>query len=328
MNHRALTNRDLNSHSLSFHEIPVVDIGPLMDGSNPLAVAREIGQVCENIGFLYIKNHGVSEQLMAEAYQQAAAFFALPQEEKEQLNIVHSGPTLRGYIPIYGENVDPEYSRDFKECLDFGQHDDVVSPFFGPNPMPQQLAGFTATFEAYHQAMLQLATKLASAIALSLDLPADYFAGRQQKPITIQRLLHYPPQQGEVSLAEIGIGAHTDYGFLTILAQDNNGGLQVQNRDGDWVNAPPIPGTFVVNIGDLVQTLTNDRYISTMHRVINTSGNERYSLPFFLDMDFDALVEPVPTCVSPENPARYAAYTCGEHKYRRFVDSYVHLQKV
>lgn len=103
-------------------------------------------------------------------------------------------------------------------------------------------------------------------------MPADHFAKRQQKPITIQRLLHYPPQQGDISVKEIGVGAHTDYGFLTILAQDDKGGLQVQNREGEWVNAPPVPGTFIVNIGDLVQTLTTDRYISTMHRVINISA--------------------------------------------------------
>ena len=326
MNHRELTNRELSSHSMAFHQIPIIDIEPLLNGSNPEGVAREIGEVCENIGFMYIKNHGVSESLIANAYQQAAAFFALPQAEKERLNITHSGQTLRGYIPKYGENVDPEYSRDLKECFDLGQPGHVVSPFFGPNPVPRQLPNFEATFNAYQQAMLQLAKRLAGAIALSLDLPVDYFTAQQQQPITIQRLLHYPPQKGKVSLEEMGIGAHTDYGFLTILSQDDNGGLQVQNSDGDWVDAPPIPGTFVVNIGDLVQTLTNDRYLSTMHRVINTTGKERYSLPFFLDMDFDAVVEPVPTCVTPENPARYTAYKCGEHKYQRFKASYAHLQ--
>jgi isopenicillin N synthase-like dioxygenase len=129
-----------------------------------------------------------------------------------------------------------------------------------------------------------------------------------------------------VTQEEIGIGAHTDYGFLTILSQDAVGGLQVRNRAGEWVSAPPVEGTFVVNIGDLVQTITNDRYSSTMHRVVNTTGAERYSIPFFIDLDFEAVVEPVPTCVSVENPARYDPYTCGQHKYRRFVDSYSHLQ--
>lgn len=315
----------LESKQTSFSEIPIIDIAALIDGSNPMKVAHEIGYVCENIGFLYIKNHGVDKQLIKDAYTQAEAFFSLPLEQKQQLNIMHSGQTLRGYIPMYGENVDPENTRDFKECFDFGLDEATVSPFFGPNQMPESPASFKETFEQYHDAMMKLSQKLISAIALSLGLPADYFAKLQQKPITIQRLLHYPPQMGKVTLEEIGIGAHTDYGFLTILSQDSVGGLQVQNREGEWVSAPPVEDTFIVNIGDLVQTFTNDRYLSTAHRVINTSGKERYSVPFFIDLDFDAEVSVVPTCYDDNNPAKYQSYTCGQHKYKRFVDSYAHL---
>ena len=321
-----LIDSSLESKPTSFNEIPIVDVGSLLDNSNPLKVAHQIGEICENIGFLYIKNHGVSQALIAEAYALTKEFFALPYEEKNKLNIINSGPTLRGYIPMYAENVDPNYTQDFKECFDFGLHCEEVSPFFGPNLMPERPERFQAVFEQYHTTMLELARKLISAIALSLDLPADYFEKLQRNPITIQRLLHYPPQTGEITVKEIGIGAHTDYGFLTILSQDENGGLQVLNREGCWVNASPVADTFVVNIGDLVQTFTNDRFVSTMHRVINTSGNERYSLPFFIDLDFDAEVSVVPTCISPNHPARYATYTCGQHKYKRFVDSYVHLQ--
>jgi len=193
--------------------------------------------------------------------------------------------------------------------------------------MPSELPEFEEACEAYHGAMMTLARKLISAVSLSLDLPADHFEAMQRKPITIQRLLHYPPQEGEVAQEEIGIGAHTDYGFLTILSQDSVGGLQVRNRAGEWVSAPPVEGTFTINIGDLVQTLTNDRYTSTVHRVVNTTGRERYSIPFFIDLDFDAVVEPLPTCVSWENPAKYSSYTCGEHKYTRFASSYAHLKE-
>ena len=315
----------LHSKTVSFSEIPIVDVGPLIDGSDPQKVADKIGHICENIGFLYIKNHGVAKELVEAVYAQTEAFFDLPLAEKDKLNIINSGQTLRGYIPMYGENVDPENTRDFKECFDFGKHEQEVSPFFGPNQMPEQPEGFRETMDQYHGEMMNLARKLISAIALSLGLPADYFEKLQQKPITIQRLLHYPPQEGEISQEEIGIGAHTDYGFLTILSQDAVGGLQVQNRDGDWVSAPPVEDSFIVNIGDLVQTFTNDRYISTVHRVINASGKERYSVPFFIDLDFDAEVSVVPTCQSEENPAKYETYTCGQHKYKRFVDSYVHL---
>lgn len=316
----------LTSKEIAFDEIPVIDITPLIDASNPQQVAEQIKYVCEQVGFMYIKNHGVPQQLIDNMYDLTQQFFALSQQDKEKLSIVHSGPTLRGYIPFYGENVDPEHTRDFKESFDYGQHEMEVSPFFGPNLMPQELPEFKACCEEYHAAMISLAKKLVSAIALSLGQAADYFEKLQRKPITIQRILHYPPQTGSISQEEIGIGAHTDYGFLTILSQDEVGGLQVKNRDGDWISAPPIEGTFIVNIGDLVQTLTNDRYISTLHRVINRGGKERYSIPFFMDLDFDAVVEPVPGCVSDENPSRYTSYTCGQHKYRRFVDSYSHLQ--
>ncbi|WP_254604338.1 isopenicillin N synthase family oxygenase [Leisingera sp. ANG59] len=148
-----------------------------------------------------------------------------------------------------------------------------------------------------------------------------------QNPISIQRLLHYPPQTGRIAEGTIGIGAHTDYGNLTILAQDDVGGLQVMNRDGQWIEGTPIPGTFVINIGDLIQKLTNDLYLANLHRVVNTSGRERYSIPFFIDADYDAVFEPLESCIGPENPARYAPVTCGAHKFGRFVNSYSHLQQ-
>jgi isopenicillin N synthase-like dioxygenase len=318
----------LASKQTAFTEIPIIDISSLINDENPLEVARQIGDACEKVGFFYIKNHGVEQQLIDEMYTLTKCFFKLPYEEKNQLNIVNSGLTLRGYIPMYAENVDPANTRDFKECFDCGAHYDEVSPFFGPNLMPTTLPQFETIAEKYHSAVLALARTLIGAIALSLGLPQDYFEHLQRKPITIQRILRYPPQMGKVTQEEIGIGAHTDYGFLTVLSQDAVGGLQVRNRAGDWVTAPPVEGTFIVNIGDLVQTLTNDRYTSTMHRVINTSGLERYSIPFFIDLDFDAIVEPVPTCVSEALPAKYEAYTCGQHKFKRFVDSYAHLQAV
>lgn len=315
----------LASKQTSFSEIPIIDIAKLLDGSDPQVVAVQVRDACENVGFMYIKNHGVPKTLIEQMYAMTKIFFELPLEAKQRINIIHSGPTLRGYIPIYGENVDPQNTRDFKECFDYGQDGSEVSPFFGANLMPTAMPEFKQQCEAYHEAMVKLAKQLIAAVALSLDLPASYFEKLQRKPITIQRLLHYPPQQGAISQEEMGVGAHTDYGFLTILSQDQVGGLQVRNREGEWVSAPPVEDTFIVNIGDLVQTFTNDRYISTMHRVI-ISGVERYSLPFFIDLDFDAVVTPVPTCVSNENPAKYAPYTCGQHKYKRFVDSYQHLQ--
>ena len=317
----------LKAKETDIETIPVIDVSKLIDGTDKQGVADEIGRVCESLGFLYIINHGVDKDLIKRVKDVTESFFNLPFEEKQKLNIVNSGQTLRGYIPMFGENVDPEHTKDFKECFDLAEDESEISPFFGPNQMPENWPEFKDTMETYHQAMVELANKLIGAISLSLGLPYDYFYNKQKHPISIQRILHYPPQEGNITREKIGIGEHTDYGFLTILSQDDVGGLQVRSRSGEWISAPPIEGSFIVNIGDLVQTYTNDRYLSNYHRVINTSGKERYSYPFFMDMDFDAVVEPVATCISEDNPSKYAAYKCGEHKYRRFVESYEHLKE-
>ncbi|WNL42950.1 2-oxoglutarate and iron-dependent oxygenase domain-containing protein [Halomonas sp. PAMB 3264] len=316
----------LTTRTLAPAQIPVIDLGPLLDQSDPMSVANAIGQACERTGFFYVRGHGIDPGLVEQAFTMAAGFFARPLAEKEALNIVGSGLSLRGYTPLFGENVDPNKSRDLKECFDLGLDEAEVSPFRGPNRMPAKPEAFKAVFERYYAEMLTLGHRLVGAIALSLGLCEDYFAPRQKRPIAIQRLLHYPSQAGAIGEEEIGIGAHTDYGLLTILAQDAVGGLQIRHCDGTWISAPPIDGAFVVNIGDLVQTLTNDRYVSTLHRVVNTSGRQRYSLPFFFDLDFEAMVEVLPSCTSESVPPRYAPYASGAHKFARYAASYTHLR--
>lgn len=315
------------SRQTAFSEIPIIDIAGLVDGSDPNGVAEKIGRSCEEVGFFYVKNHGVAEELVKGMYAATEEFFKLPAEAKEALHVAESGPTLRGYIPPFGENADPNNTRDLKEAFDFGVHEEEVSPFFGPNLMPAELPEFKEICEKYHDEMIALARKLVSAFAISLGLPADHFEQMQRHPITIQRLLHYPSQGDESAPDEIGIGAHTDYGFLTILSQDSVGGLQVQNKAGEWISAPPVEGTFIINIGDLVQAMTNGRYTSTVHRVINKSGVARYSVPFFIDLDFDAVVTTLPGYEGENNPFIEAPFSCGEYKYGRFVDVYPHLRE-
>ncbi|MBV7378884.1 isopenicillin N synthase family dioxygenase [Maritimibacter dapengensis] len=320
----------LRAHRVSFDRIPVVDIATLLDGTDKSSVARDINWALTNVGFMYVKNHGVAPHLIGDTFAQAKAFFALPEADKMALHVSTSGTTLRGYIEPFGENTDPTKTKDLKEVFDLGpETPGDLTPFFGANlwPDPNQVPGFRETVYAYHEAMRTLSTRMLEGIALSLELDEDFFAPLTTNPICIQRLLHYPPQAGPVDESIIGIGAHTDYGNLTILAQDDVGGLQVMNREGGWVEAPPIPGTFVINIGDLVQRLTNDLYLANLHRVVNTSGRERYSIPFFIDADYDAEFGPLPNCVTSENPARYHAVTCGAHKFGRFRDSYPHLAR-
>ncbi|MER9707494.1 isopenicillin N synthase family oxygenase [Mesorhizobium sp. M0204] len=312
----------------SFDKIPLVDIGPLLDGTNKKAVASEIRWALSNAGFMYVKNHGIPQDLIDSVFHVSREFFYLPLSQKTLLHIKNSDLAFRGYTEPFGENTDPGKTKDLKECFDFGPERSVFEgPFFGPNQWPSNWPEFRELTYGYHQRMVDLAKKLLQGIALSLDLSESYFENFMRNPISVQRLLHYPPQSGHVSEDMIGIGAHTDYGNLTILAQDDVGGLQVLNRDGDWVQGTPIHGTFIINIGDLIQRLTNDVYLANMHRVVNSSGRERYSVPFFIDPDFDAIIEPLKSYVTDSNPQRYQPVTCGEYILRRFAASYAHLAK-
>ncbi|CAH2405931.1 isopenicillin N synthase family dioxygenase [Mesorhizobium ventifaucium] len=312
----------------SFDKIPVVDIAALLDRSNEHKVAKEIRWALSNAGFMYVKNHGIPQDFVDSVFDVSRQFFDLPMSQKMELHVSKSNVALRGYIEPFGENTDPGKTKDLKECFDFGpERSTLEGPFFGPNQWPSSLPELRELTYGYHQKMVDLAKKLLRGIALSLDLSESYFERLMRNPISIQRLLHYPPQTGYIGEEIIGIGAHTDYGNLTILAQDDVGGLQVMNRHGDWVEGIPIHGTFVINIGDLLQRLTNDVYLANMHRVVNSSGRERYSLPYFIDADFNAIIEPLPSCVTDSNPLRYKPVTCGEHKFGRFAASYAHLAK-
>lgn len=318
----------LKAERQNFDKLPIVDLAPLVDGSDPQSVARAMRWALFNVGFFYVKNHGIEADLIDTTFDRTEAFFALPEADKMALHIIKSEPALRGYTPAFGENTDPDNTKDLKECFDLGPENAATRPFFGTNLWPDedQVPGFKGTIYAYHEAMKQLSRLLLSGIALSLELPRDYFDTKMLDPISIQRLLYYPPQTGQIDARIIGIGAHSDYGNLTILAQDAIGGLQVLNRDRQWIEAQPIPGTFVVNIGDLVQRLTNDLYQATLHRVVNTSGRARYSLPFFVEADHDAVFAPLPSCIGTDNPARYGPVTCGDYMYSRYKASFPHLQ--
>ena len=314
------------SKQTAFHEIPIIDVAALVDGSDPDSVARRIGESCEQVGFFYVKNHGVPSELVERMYSATEELFELPEEAKNKVHVAKSGPTVRGYIPPSAENADPTKTTDLKEAFDYGANQQTVSPFFGPNLMPEELPEFEATCDEYYAAVRALASMLVSAFAISLGLDPEYFERMQHNPITIQRLLHYPPQNPGDGGA-IGIGAHTDKGILTILSQDSVGGLQVQNKDGEWISAPPVEDAFVINIGDLVQKMTNGKYSSTVHRVANQSGGERYSVAFFIDLDFDAPVATLPACVDADHPADPNPFTCGEYKSQWFTNVYPHLKQ-
>jgi len=176
--------------------------------------------------------------------------------------------------------------------------------------------------QRYHAAMCALSQRLLSIIALSLQLPEDFFDFCLRTPIATQRMLHYPSQPAQALHNQIGAGAHTDWGLVTILAQDDIGGLEVCNADGDWVRATPLPGSFVVNLGDLLQRWSNDLYHSNFHRVRNDSVLPRYSLPFFMDGDHAVTVACLPSCCSAERPARYAPCTIGQYLTQKVRETF------
>jgi isopenicillin N synthase-like dioxygenase len=323
---------DLRGRRVDFTEVPVVDIAGLIDGTDAEAVGAEICAASERVGFFYVRNHGVDPALCQAAFAQTQALFDLPEAEKMEMHVRRS-PVHRGYFPLYEENTDPDDSADRKEGFDLSvdlppDHPGVLAgrPLHGANvwPDPASLPDFRPTIEAYKAAMQGLATRIMSGFALGLGLPQDWFADKIDDPMAILRLLHYPPQAGHIEKRELGCGAHSDYGCLTILAQGEIGGLQLLNAAGEWIDAPPIPGTFVVNIGEQLARWTNDRFKATLHRVINTSGRERYSLPYFFDPNYDAWVEALPGTVPAGEAPRHAPVLAGEWLVKRLTDTFTY----
>jgi isopenicillin N synthase-like dioxygenase len=307
---------------IAMERIPIIDFGPFLHGDPPdrLAVANQIGEAAEKIGFFYIVNHGVPAALVADVYAQAKRFFDQPVEVKGQIAIENSA-CHRGWFMVGGENLDPAKQKnagDLKEGVkigrDLGPDHPLVkagTPLHGPNQWPQNLPGWRETMQAYYDAMENLGREMLHAFALALKLPETYFDSWLNAPMTTLGPLHYPPQAGHITEAQLGAGAHTDYGCVTMLAQDDAGGLQVRAKDGAWIDAPPLPGSFVVNIGDMMERWTNGVFTSTLHRVINISGRERYSLPYFFDPDFSAPVVCLESCRG-DGP-KFAPTTAGQH---------------
>jgi isopenicillin N synthase-like dioxygenase len=309
---------------VSMTEIPVIDIGPLLHGDAPARadVAAKIGAACRNIGFFYIVNHGVPAALVDAVFAETRRFFEQSEAAKAGIAIEQS-EVHRGYFKIGGENLDPEKQTadgDLKEGIKIGRdlaasHPLVQAktPLHGPNQWPQNLPGWREVMQEYYDVMEGLGRRLMRAFALALGLEEQYFDRWLKSPMTTLGPLHYPPQKGRITPAQIGAGAHSDYGCLTMLAQDAAGGLQVRNASGEWIDAPPIADSFVVNIGDMMERWTNGVFTSTLHRVVNVSGLERYSLPYFFDPDFNAEVVCLETCLEPGETPKYPPTTSGRH---------------
>ncbi|PON57003.1 Isopenicillin N synthase [Parasponia andersonii] len=295
--------------------IPFIDLsGPIED------VVREIGGACEEWGFFQVINHGVPPEIRRRIELATREFFALPSEEKRRVK--------RNEVNVWGY-YDAEHTknvRDWKEVFDFALEDPTLVPAPAPsdpddhkqvrsttwtNQWPDNPPGFRESCEEYAQEVKKLSFKLMELIALSLGLPANRFSGFFKDQTTAIRLNYYPPCP--VPDLALGVGRHKDNNVLTVLAQDDVGGLQVKRKtDGEWISVKPTPDAFIINVGDIIQVWTNERYESAEHRVMVNSEKERLSIPFFLNPAHYTMVEPLEELTDDQNPARYRAYNWGK----------------
>ncbi|KAI0265540.1 2OG-Fe-II oxygenase [Gloeopeniophorella convolvens] len=332
---RPLLLADIRTES-TFDEIPVIDL----KGANHANldarrdIADQIRDASINVGFFYIKNHGIPESAISGALRVAQQFFALPDASKKELDI-HKSTNFKGYTALLGENTNPENRGDLHEGFDLGWEQPATGAvrsaaedgsMAGENIWPDEvtLPGFRAATLEYYHAAVRLGQYLFPLFALALDLPEDFFADKTTKPAAIMRLLYYPPQSGTVDDRTIGIGAHTEYCFTILWQQDGISALQVLSTAGRWINAVPIPGSLVVNLGDQFARWTNDVFKSTVHRAVNRSGTERYSIPLFFGTDYNVPLEALPSCVSEDFPAKYEVVTAGDYVKSRLEATYAH----
>ncbi|HEY4531478.1 MAG TPA: 2-oxoglutarate and iron-dependent oxygenase domain-containing protein [Luteimonas sp.] len=293
--------------------IPTLDIRRFTHPASPddrQAFVAELGAAYREWGFAGIRNHGIPQPLIDDAYQAFKAFFALPEETKKKYH-VPGGGGARGYTPFGVETAKDSKHFDLKEFWHIGREipdDSKYRDVMPPNLWPDEVPEFRAKGYALYEALDQLGSQVLRALALHIDLPEDYFADKTDNGNSILRPIHYPPITAD-DIPNVRAGAHGDINFITLLVGASAAGLEVQSHEGEWVPFTSDADTIVVNIGDMLQRLTNHVYPSTIHRVVNPPGElarqPRYSVPFFLHPNPDFLIDVLPSCVSADNPSRY-----------------------
>ncbi len=310
--------------------VPIIDLAPAHSGdvARRTAVAKAIGRACEESGFLVVIGHGVSQELIDSMYAISREFFTLSAEDKSAVAVVGSNglrgwKSFGGYVAA-GNGI--ETPPDLCELFTYNRLGDPgvaersglgdqLTELNHPNQWPARPAGFRQTWLAYYAAMEELSAELMRLFALALDLPEEWFADKLDHHMTNLCANWYYPLTAPPREGQYRKGPHSDWGSLTVLYQDEVGGLQVLDKDGAWADVPCIPGSYVISIGDLMAVWTNDRWVSTMHRVIVPSsqvgGKARISIPFFHQPNYDALVECLPTCLAEGEQPRHPAVSSG-----------------
>ncbi|KAL6073115.1 2-oxoglutarate-Fe(II) type oxidoreductase-like isoform X1 [Balamuthia mandrillaris] len=330
----------------AFQRLPIIDISPFVrkkgkesgdGGPTKAEVARQLRQACEEVGFFYVVGHGVPAALQEEARALAKRFFDLPQSEKDAISVTQS-PGFRGYQKL-GENVTLQ-KKDWHEAIDL--HRDDLNPqspsmheveallgdwIYSPNQWPSLPSDFKPFFQQYIREMLRLGEDMMRAIAMSLELPSeDFFVEKNltNESYWVMRVIGYPTLDRSVPDLGLSCGEHCDYGCLTIVNQDDTkGALQVKNTAGQWINADPIPGAFVVNLGDMLHVWSNGRYQSTPHRVVNAGTNYRISIPFFYEPNIDCVVEPL---LSSSSSSSSSSSNTADKSFKKKVHYGAHLK--
>jgi isopenicillin N synthase-like dioxygenase len=284
--------------------LPAIDISALRTMDSPAHVARAAGALdaaCREYGFFYAEGHGIDDALFDRLEAASHRFFALSEAEKAAIAMDKGGIAWRGWFPLGGELTSglPDRKEGLYLGEELGPEDPRVAagwPLHGPNLWPERAPELRLVVEEYLAATIAAAEALMRGLAIALGFPADHFAARlTRSPTLLFRIFHYPPAESSPEWERsFGVGEHSDYGLLTLLGQDAQGGLAVRTRDGGWVDVPPRGRALVVNIGDMFERLTAGRYRSAPHRVVNRSGQPRLSYPLFFDPDFTATVEPLP----------------------------------
>lgn len=299
-------------------DIPVVDFSPFLggDASGKAKVAAQIAEACHRIGFFYIEGHGVDQRLIDDTFAQSAAFYKRPPEEKA--HTLATPDWYRGWIPMPANQPLSRASRLHEQYrLQEEFTDGEVDPlFYRPNRWPDDMPAFRETCKQYYEAMNTLSQHLLKAFAIGLGLDERRFDDYFHKPLSQLSLLYYTPLPDDADIEVSNTVSHTDEGPFTILAQDSRGGLEVKRRDGTWIEAPPIPGAFTINVGDMMMWWSNGRYLSNFHRVRNRSTFERYSIPFFMNPDRDVTVAPLPEMLALDQEKRFEGVHVGKHLSR------------
>ena len=308
-------------------KIPVIDLTPLRDGTDPKGVANALHAASQGLGFIYVKGHGIPDQVIENARKNAFAFFGESDDLKETVRISENH---RGWLGQGGAKMKDGAKADLKESFIWGHqnYDDKLDdhPLRGENLWPKNLPNMEQHSMTYFDHAHQVAHHLMRGFAIGLDLSENFFLRTASRPLSRASYVFYPAQPRCMGESQFGVGAHTDFGVLTVLCQDSVGGLQVQDINGDWLQAPPIEGTLIVNVADLLSRWTDGAYKSTPHRVVNSSGKKRLSIVLAFDPNPETKIDSRDVFGVNHLP-KNDPITCGDYLVWRFNKAFSYRKK-